>query len=278
MPTRPSPAYDVCERADRPTRDMKLFFLLCLCCVLCRTGAEAQPGPATTPMTGGPGLSGSTVRLFGENTMFSAALQIQTENPGGADAMTVPGRIHFDHGKSRFEMNMSEAKGGMMTPETAASMKSMGLDKTIVISRPDKAAAYQVYPGMQAYVETPLNETESAGTTNDYKLEMTELAKETMDGHPCVKAKAVVTSKDGTKFESLVWKATDLKQFPVRIERTEGRMNVVMTFKEIDLAKPGAELFDPPTGTTKYNSMQAMLQAIVLKRMGGGAPDQLPAK
>jgi len=257
---------------------MKLFSLVCVCFVLGVSGTVAQPSPAGSPMGGGPGLSGSTVRLFGENTVFSAALQIQTENPGSAEAMKVPGKIYFDHGKSRFEMNMSEAKGGMMTPETAASMRSMGLDQTIVISRPDKGAAYQIYPGMQAYVETAVSDNEAGGTTNDFKLEMTELAKETMDGHPCVKAKAVVTSKDGTKYESLVWKATDLKQFPIRIERTEGRMNVIMMFKEINLSKPGPELFDLPTGTTKYDSMQAMLQAVLLKRMGGGVPEQTPGK
>jgi hypothetical protein len=131
---------------------------------------------------------------------------------------------------------------------------------------------------MQAYVETQLTATEAGGATNDFKLEMTELAKETMDGHPCVKAKAVVTSKDGTKYESLVWKATDLKQFPIRIERTEGRMNVIMTFTDINLSKPGTELFDPPAGCTKYDSMQAMLQAILLKRMGGAVTDQAPGK
>ena len=232
---------------------MKLLSLFCLCSVVGLTGAEAQPSSAGSPLGGGPGLSGSTVKLFGENTMFSAALQIQTESPQGADSMTVPGKIYFDHGKSRFEMNMSEAKGGMITPETAASMKSMGMDKTVVISRPDKGAAYQIYPGMQAYVETQLNDTEAANAngTNDFKLEMTEVAKETMDGHACVKAKAVVKSKDGTKYESLVWKATDLKQFPVRIERKEGSVNVIMTFRDINLSKPGSELFDPPTGSAR---------------------------
>jgi len=257
---------------------MKLLSLFCLCFVLFLTGAEAQPSSAGAPMGGGPGLSGSTMQLFGENNMFSAALQMQTENPPGSDPMTVPGKIYFDHGKSCFEVNMSEAKGGMITPETAAGMKSMGMDKTIMISRPDKGAAYQIYPGMQAYVETQLNDTEAASATNDFKLEMTEVGKETMDGHPCVKAKAVVTSKDGTKYESLVWKATDLKQFPVRIERTEGRMNVVMTFRDINLSKPGPELFDPPTGSAKYDNMQAMLQAVLLKRMGGGVPEQAPGK
>ena len=110
------------------------------------------------------------------------------------------------------------------------------------------------------------------------KLEMTELAKETMEGHPCVKSKAVVTNKDGTKSESLVWQATDLKQFPLRIERTEGRMNVIMIFRDIDFSKPTPELFDPPTASTKYDSMQAMAQAILLKKIGGAGTDTAPGK
>jgi hypothetical protein len=229
-------------------------------------------------MDSGPGLDASTVKLFGENTLFSAVLQLQTENPKSSDPMTVPGKIYFDHGKSRFEMNISEATGGMMSPATAAGMKSMGLDKTIMISRPDKRTAYQVYPGMQAYVETQLTTSEASSATNDSKLEMTELGKETLDGHPCVKSKAVVTSKDGTKTESLVWQATDLKQFPLRIERTEGRMNVIMIFRDIDFSKPAPELFDPPTASTKYDSMQAMAQAILLKRIGGAGTDPAPGK
>ncbi len=86
---------------------MKLLSLFCLFFVSGLTASKAQPSAAGGPMGDGPGLSGSTVKLFGENTMFSAALQIQTENPQGSDPMTVPGKIYFDHGKSCFEVNMS---------------------------------------------------------------------------------------------------------------------------------------------------------------------------
>jgi len=44
---------------------------------------------------------------------------------------------------------------------------------------------------------------------------------------------------------------------------------MTMLFKDVNLAKPDAGLFDPPSNYTKYDSMQAMMQAVMMKRMGG---------
>lgn len=236
--------------------------------------AHAQPG-RPGGMGGpppGPGLSGSTVKLFGENSTFSANLEMQTSGGGEADPMTMPGKIFFDHGKSRFEMDMSQLRGGKMSPETAAQMKSIGMDKTIMISRPDKKVGYQVYPRMQAYLESPLPENEASGQSNDFKLDVTELGKETVDGHPCIKNKAIVTDKEGTKHESLVWNATDLNKFPIKIEHSEDGLKVTMLFRDVSFAKPAADLFDPPSGATKYDNLQSMMQQVMMNRLSGGEP------
>ena len=66
-----------------------------------------------------------------------------------------------------------------------------------------------------------LPNADSAPTNGDYKVETTEIGKETLDGHPCVKNKYVVTDNEGVKHESTVWNATDLKNFPVKIQTTE---------------------------------------------------------
>ena len=185
--------------------------------------------------------------------------------------MSFPGKISFDQGKSRFEMDLSEMKGAPLPPQAAAQMKSMGMDKMIIIARPDKKVAYQVYPGMQAYIETALSEQEAAVSPSDYKMELTELGKETVDGHPCVKNKAVVTDKEGAKHESTIWNATDLKKFPIKIENMENNMKVTMLFHDVTLTKPAADVFDPPASVTKYDSMQAMMQQVMMKRFGGNA-------
>jgi hypothetical protein len=73
---------------------------------------------------------------------------------------------------------------------------------------------------MQSYVERNWSEAESkyATKSNDDKMEITELGKETVYGHSCVKNKAIVMDKQGDKHEFIVWNATDLKNFPIKIE------------------------------------------------------------
>jgi len=140
----------------------------------------------------------------------------------------------------------------------------------VTIARPDKKAAYLVYPGMQSYAEIQLSNADSAPTNSDYKVETTEIGKDTVDGHPCVENKVVVTDKNGVKHESTVWNATDLKKFPVKIQTTEQGGNVTLLFKNVSLTKPAASLFDPPADFKKYDNVQQLMQQEMMKRMGGG--------
>ena len=228
--------------------------------------ASAQFGP---PGGGGPRFGGATAKLFGENQSYSARLEFQTTASGG-EVTTMPGKISFDAGKARFEMDMTEMKSGRMRPEAAAHMKQMGMDKMISISRPDKKIVDLIYPGMQSYVENAIPESQAEGSPADYKADITELGKDTVDGHPCVKNKITVTDKQGNKHESTVWNATDLKNFPVKIQTDQAGASSVMLFKNVSLAKPDASLFEAPADYTKYDSMQQMMQQQMMKRMGGG--------
>jgi hypothetical protein len=244
---------------------------------LCVNFAQAQPGPRGGGMMGmggprGPQLSGGTAKLFGDNSSFSATMEMQTKDQSGGD-VTMPGKIAFSEGKSRFEMDMSEVKGGPMSPQQAAQMKAMGMSTMVIISRPDKKATYLIFPGLQAYLETPMTETEAGSANASFKLETTELDKEKVDGHPCIKNKAVVTDDKGNKEESTVWNATDLKNFPVKIVKTEDGKPSTLLFKDVKLAKPEAAQFDPPSGFERYDNMMTMM----MKRMGGqGGPPARP--
>jgi hypothetical protein len=214
-------------------------------------------------------LGGPTGKLFGNNQAFSATLELQNADSSG-NTIIMPGKISFDAGKSRFEVNMANMQGKQIPPDAAAQMKSMGMDQVVTISLPEKKVAYMIYPGMQSYAELQIPNADSAPTNGDYKVETTELGKETVDGHPCVKNKVVVTDKDGDKHESTVWNATDLKNFPVKIQTTEGGANATMLFKNVSLAKPAASVFEAPSGYTKYDNMQTMMQQEMMKRMGSG--------
>ena len=206
--------------------------------------------------------------MFGDNQNFSATLDMQVTDKDGKP-IELPGKISYDAGKSRFELNLTDIKGGNMPPNAAAQMKSMGLDQMTTIALPDKKIVYLIYPGLQSYVAMPMPKADNAATNNDYKLEATEIGKETIDGHACVKNKVTVTGKDGAKHESTVWNATDLKQFPVKIETADSGDMVTMTFKDVSLAKPAGSSFEAPSSFTKYDDVQTLMQTQIMKRMGG---------
>jgi hypothetical protein len=237
------------------------------------SSSQAQPG-MRGPMGGpppGPRLGGDMAKIFGENSAFSANLEMQTTGGAAGEGMSMPGKLAYLEGKSRFEMDMTQMKSSKMPPQAAAQMKQMGMDKMVAIARPDKKVSYLIYPGMEAYVENPIQDPDATKSESDYKIEVTELGKDTVDGHASVKNKVVVTDKEGKAHESTVWNATDLKKFPVKVETTESGMTVTMLFKDVKLAKPDDGQFDPPSSFKKYDSMMAMMQQEMMKRMGGGA-------
>ncbi|MDD4869888.1 MAG: DUF4412 domain-containing protein [Kiritimatiellae bacterium] len=251
---------------------VKAFITVFLC--LTFVSAYAQVGGRSGGGMGGPQgprLGGSMAKLFGKNSAYTATLEMQTMIAAQNQTMTMPGKVAFDSGNSRFEMDMSEAKGGAMPPQAAVQMKTMGMDKMIFISRPDRKVGYMIYPNLNAYAETPIQEQDAAKIEADYKLETTKLGTETVDGHPCVKNKAVVTDDKGNKHESIIWNATDLKDFPVKIETVEQGNSITMLFKDVKLSKPNGILFEPPADSKRYDNPMVLMQTEMMKRMGGGA-------
>ena len=248
-----------------------------LAALLCGLAVSASAQPLVGG-AGGPKFSGGMAKLFGENSAFTAKLEIQTKGSAPEEAVTVLGNLAYADSKSRLEMDMANIKGGGMPPEAATHMKSMGMDKMVMISRPDKKLTYLAYPGLKAYAEMAAQDQDAGKPASDFKLELTELGKETVDGHPCVKNKAVVTDSNGKKHEATTWNATDLKKFPVKIEQTEEGKPVTLLFKEVKLSKPPATSFDPPADYKKYDSIQTMMQEVMMKQMGGGMGGHPPIR
>ncbi len=245
---------------------MKINLCLLAAAALCigLAPAFAQPGPAP----GGPGFDGAMRKLFGDNTAFTATLETQIK-PKSDDLITMPGKIFFDSGKARIEMNLADVKGLKLPPNALDQMKSMGLDQMITISLPEKKLAFLIYPGLKSYVESPLPAA-AAATNLNFKVTTTELGKETVAGHPCVQNKVLVTDTAGKTNEFTVWNATDLKNFPVKVFRAGPDADATMLFTDVLLTKPAANLFDPPADYTRYDNVQTMMQAEIMKRMGSG--------
>lgn len=253
----------------------KLFLVGAFLLSLGVAQSPAQFGPGgggmgSLGMRGMPKFDGKFAKVFGDNTAFSADVEIQTAG-GKADGIKAPGKLAFLEGKSRMEIDMTAAAGGKISADMSAQMKAMGMDRMIIIHLPEKKVMYQLYPGLESYTEMEIKDGEDPKAADKYKLDTTELGKETVDGHPCVKNKVVVTDDKGGTYESTTWNATDLKKFPVKMVSNQGGTEVTMLFKNVKLAKPDVSQFEPPKNFKRYGNMMEMMQE-VMQRGGGFAP------
>lgn len=227
--------------------------LLCLASLPVIAGAE--------PIIGSP-----SDKLFGSNVSYSATMELQT-----AKAKPVVTMIFVDEGKFRSEMDMAKTIGKQLPPELAAQMRNSGLGKQVLLWLPEKNGFYQIQASVQGYIEMPFPKGKNL-TAADYTIELTELGRETIDGHPCVKNQAVVTDPEDRKKEFIVWSATDLNDFPVKIQATTSLGETqTKLYRNIKLAKPDPKLFTIPAGYRKYSDVGAMTQAMMMKQMAGGA-------
>ena len=184
--------------------------------LLVAAGLAAGTLPMCAQMGGSPApqMDNTMQKLFGDNQSFSADTKIQVASDRGP--MTLSGKMYFDKGNSRTELDMSQMQGANIPPQAMALMKSSGLDKMVSITQPGSHVVDLIYPNAQAYAEMSVPAPASGGT-NAASVTLTALGNETIAGHPCVKNKAVVTDAQGATHQLTVWNATDLNNFPVQI-------------------------------------------------------------
>ncbi|HMW01192.1 MAG: DUF4412 domain-containing protein [Blastocatellia bacterium] len=181
-----------------------------------------------------------------------AAITLSGCQPGKLDLASIPrtfsATMHVN-GNSE-EIKISEIKIAKQEKNVRAEVSAAGR-KQVSIMNVDKKKLYLVSEDLKSYMEAPLDE--KTVTQNDPfqrlleqpGLQIEELGNETVDGHPCRKVKATVM-KDGKQQVSYLWCATDLKNFPIKIEEETSGKKLTITFTELkfDVA---AALFEPPT-------------------------------
>ena len=209
---------------------------------------------------GSPGVSTALLKLFGSVTAFTARADVQVVDSSKVEHLRTPMMFAALDGKLRVEIDMTLIRGKKLPPAAVASLKQLGMDRVVSLLRPDKKTLFILYPNAQSYVNLPFTKDEIASDKN-LKVEKTALARETVDGHPCVKNQVVIRSGTNIVLTATTWNASDLKDFPVQIATREKNMTSVMRFEQIQFIRTEAKQFDPPVGFTKFNDAQTLVLA-----------------
>jgi len=243
--------------------------------VAAMAGTIVATGFAQRMMGAGPRDfgSGDLAKIFGNNQAFTATANISVADAQHSSPIEMEAAYAFLKGNLRTDLDMTSMKGSQMPPQAMAQMKQMGMDRAVNIYRTDKKVMYLIYPGMKSYTEiippqaSPTDKTEA----KEPKVDITTIGKDTVDGHPCVKCKLTFAADDGSTHEVLAWQATDLNNFPIKTEMQAAGSTITTHFTNIKLSAPDASLFDPPSGYTRYGSIQEMMMGSLQHMMPPGA-------
>jgi hypothetical protein len=162
--------------------------------------------------------------------------------------------------KIRVGVDMSKMKSQDLSPQNLEWFKQRGMINVVSIIAPDKICVY--YPGRKAMLCT-VSSPEAAAAARSPKLTQTELGKETFDGHPCIKKRAMITDEQGQPVEAITWNATDLKGFPIQIQIRDKESTSFVRFKQVQFTKPEAKEFEPPAGYTQFTNEEQLVEALM---------------
>ena len=229
--------------------------------------ALAAPLVAQTN-TAAPGLTAALVRLLDGIPGFTAHLDVRQVDAQGKETLNAPMKFSFLNAKLRGEIEIAKLKATEMPALAGSAAKSVGLETVVMLVRPDLRESQQYYPAFKACIHAPLGDEELVPLKKSVKLSKQPVARETVDGRPCVKNKVTITDADGVRYAADVWFAPDLKNFPLKVKAADGGGSLELHFTNIKLEKPDAKIFDLPAGTTKYEDPADLTQAVLKKFLG----------
>lgn len=268
MEQRSRPAYtarmlSIRRMVTAPRRAVSLAFFAILLS-LTRSGGAPLPG------AGQAGLTAATLKLFGDFPAFTSTSDVRLQEKPGRGLTTLTLDFAMLDGKVRMDLDMGTVRSAQIPQQTVASLKAAGLAKVVTVLLPERRQALVIYPGATSYAEIPLAPEEAADMHKKFRIDKTQVGRDTVAGHACEKTKVVLHSEAGEKHEALVWYAKDLKDFPVRIQMEQPDAVVVMDFRNVKFTRPEGKQFEAPAGFVRYDNAETLMQNAMLKALSSG--------
>ena len=214
---------------------LRHIFILLTTVVLCATAPVSRAAESGESWDLPRSIGQIILTVYGTNAQFSAMAHSLVQHPARNQAVNQHMLFYF--------------KGGQFTAhyDVPIARDASKLGMTYIYLR-DLNKAYLLANGpptsdLAGGCSVPLPET--LGTNVPLpKVEKKTIDRQTVDGHPCTIVQAVAKLADGSKLDVLLWEASDLHRFPVRIQSELNGAPVTTTFDEIKIERQPEGRFD----------------------------------
>lgn len=195
-------------------------------------------------------LTGPMSVLLTNSASYSARVQIDTTSP----LTTVQGTLLGSHDKLVFARD----------PGKATKKSTAGGGFSFIWDVPDNSGTV-ISEALQGYAPADGGVRYTSVLTQPDSVNSTP-SSDSIDGHPCRREQASVTASDGSIVVFRVWRATDLKGLPLRIESMSAPGSYTITFSKVRLEQLSADLFNLGDGYKRYSNPDTMLNEITVRQ------------
>lgn len=217
---------------------------------------------ASAQMGTSGGVDSAMIKLFGDSPTFTGSATVQVLDANRNEWLRMPSTFNALNGKFRLDIDKGQIKSSKLPPGTVALDKRFGTDKVSSVTRTDTHMIYIIYPNAQSYVNMPLMGQDAIPANQ--KLTRTAQGHEKINGHACVRNHCTVRNTKGAiLLDAVTWNASDLQDFPLRIETKENGNTTIMQFQQVSFANPDARLFEAPAGYQRFNDPNTLLEAVM---------------
>jgi hypothetical protein len=199
-------------------------------------------------------------QLLGPAAAFTASAVLTGVSSNDEDSFVMEVDYVVLQRRLRTETDLTKLRGAHACDNAQDRLREVGMDQIITIIDPELKRSYTVYPRAQAYVDSPIDWRERLKELSD--IQKTELGRETVAGHPCIKSRVLATDQMGNESEVLVWEASDLNRFPIQLRFEVPQGAFTMLFHDVRLTPPDIAMFQPPAEFYRYTDLAQLARAI----------------
>jgi outer membrane lipoprotein-sorting protein len=143
-----------------------------------------------------------------------------------------------------------------VAPGKQRKEQDLGGSTQVSIIRMDKGVMWMLMPDDKMFMEMSMQQAQSQNPGVDmsgYKIERTEVGKETINGHEATKYKVIMTDPDGKKLGGFQWIVNPGIQIKMDTVSKDGnsKERIKMELTNLKIGKQDPALFEIPDGYTK---------------------------
>ncbi len=239
-------------------------FLLPVLFMVFHGSAAGLPGIGGTFDTGrASSLAALLSEFLTDSRPFIARAELTVGGAGESGLVKVPMTVSMASGRSRWNVNLSDASG--VDETTGELLVQMKLSRLALIVQPDRTRV--ILPDAGSFAD--MTNQPNSGIQLEAGKKITHVQKahvgrEVVNGLACLKYKVTVPDGKGGKQEAHVWEAEKLNGLPVRFEARQDGTVTALQFFDVKLANPDPRAFDTPAQYTRHASIESLLQSALL--------------